>query len=174
MFGDENERGFEQQVRSLANEVGRSLEQAIDGLDVEVAARSVGVDPESAREWADSAGRWLRTQIEELGDEMASHAAATQRAFAPKDPLDPLAGTLPHPLDLPTDAQGLALAALSSGRWIVEPSNQTLVATGDGPPPEGALGTVLELRIRDWITTDGQLTTVGGHALARWLDAAGR
>ena len=104
---------------------------------------------------------------------MASHATATsgfsrQRIHWIHWP------DLPHPLDLPTDAQGLALAALSSGRWIVEPNNQTLVATGDGPPPEGALGTVLELRIRDWITTDGQLTTVGEHALTRWLDAAGR
>jgi hypothetical protein len=33
---------------------------------------------------------------------------------------------------------------------------------------------VRELRVRDWITPDGELTLVGSRALGRWLDAAAR
>jgi hypothetical protein len=78
----------------------------------------------------------------------------------------------PHPLDQPTDEQGLALAALDSGRWIIEPGADALAAKGEGPGPSDALGIVRELRAHDWIAADGKLTLTGRHALRRWLDAA--
>src|SRR5438094_620320 len=67
-----------------------------------------------------------------------------------------------------------ALAALDSRRWTVEPGSDSLTAKGDGPGPSDALGIVRELRVRDWIGPDGELTQVGHHALSRWLSAADR
>lgn len=85
---------------------------------------------------------------------------------------DPLRGAAPSPLDMPTTEQGQALAALDSGRWTVEPGTETLAATrGEGRGPSHALGLVRELRVRDWITPDGELTLTGRRALSRWLDA---
>jgi hypothetical protein len=126
------------------------------------------VDPDTAREWAEDAGSWLRANAESLGAEVA-RAAASRRATAGDDPFRRAAA---HPLDLPTEEQGLALAALDSGRWAVEPGTDALAAKGEGPGPGGALGLVRELRARDWITGEGELTLVGRHALSRWLDAA--
>jgi hypothetical protein len=166
---EDNDRSFEQLLRSLADELGRSVERALDSLDVEGAARSVGFDPEQAREWIEAADRWLQTQLEGLRDDFGQGAAAVQRALTPADQT---AGAIPDALDLPNDQQGSALAALSSGRWIIDPDTDMLVVSGDGPGPGDALGTALELRVRDWITVDGQLTIAGRHALERWLDAA--
>jgi hypothetical protein len=78
----------------------------------------------------------------------------------------------PHPLDLPTEEQGAALAALDSGRWTVEPGTEMLTSRGQGPGPSDALGLVRELRVRDWIAQDGQITRAGRRALDRWLDAS--
>jgi hypothetical protein len=66
----------------------------------------------------------------------------------------------------------MALAALDSGRWRVEPGTHALTAQGEGPGPGDAPGLVDELRARDWIAADGGVTLVGRHALSRWLDAA--
>ena len=87
---------------------------------------------------------------------------------------DPLREAGPHPLDLPTPDQGLALAALDSGRWRLEPGTSALTVRGDGPGPNDALGLVRELRVRDWIAADGELTLAGRKALARWLETADR
>jgi hypothetical protein len=46
--------------------------------------------------------------------------------------------------------------------------------TGDGPGPSDALGLVRELRVRDWLTADGELTLTGRNALKRWLEIADR
>ena len=78
----------------------------------------------------------------------------------------------PHPLDLPTEEQGAALAALDSGRWSVEPGTEMLTSRAQGPGPSDALGLVRELRVRDWIAQDGQITRAGRRALDRWLDAS--
>ncbi len=78
----------------------------------------------------------------------------------------------PHPLDLPTPDQGLALSALDSGRWTVEPGSNAFSTHGEGPPPSDALGLVGELRARDWIDANGAVTLVGRNALRRWLDDA--
>lgn len=80
---------------------------------------------------------------------------------------------LPHPLDMPTEQQARALAALESGRWTVEPGTVVLVTTlnrGAGPEDAHALG--MELHVRDWVDVDGELTFSGGLALARWAHEA--
>jgi hypothetical protein len=160
---------FEERVRSVAEELSRSVERAVGQVDVDEIAGFIGVDPDRAREWVDSAGSWLRRQTENLGDEVAFRAGGSRAPAAEEDPLR-RAGA--HPLDLPTEEQGLALAALDSGRWTVEPGSNTLAAHGDGPGPSDALGLVRELRAHDWVGEDGELTLVGRHALSRWLDAA--
>jgi hypothetical protein len=133
---------------SLRRLAGQDFEFDFDEL-----MRSTGLDPDEARRWAHE---WL-----------------SARRGAPAGPApaeDPLGGAVPHPLDLPTEEQGVALAALESGRWTVEPGTSMLVAHGDGPAPRDALGLVRELSVRDWIDADGELTLAGRHALARWLE----
>jgi hypothetical protein len=164
--GGEN---FEDMLRSLAAELGRYIERSIDSVDLDEFAGSVGVDPTAAREWFESASGWLSAQTESLGDELARR---TRGSKPPAVRVDPLGGAGPHPLDLPSDEQGMALAALDSGRWIVEPGADALAARGEGPGPSDALGIVRELRVRDWLAPDGKLTATGRHALSRWLDAA--
>jgi hypothetical protein len=170
MFGnDAGGESFEDALRSIASELGRYIERSIDNADVEDLAGSLGVDPGTAREWVESAGSWLSSHTESLGDHLSRRGPRSDRSV---ERVDPLGGAGPHPLDIPTDEQGLALAALDSGRWIVEPGADALAAKGEGPGPRDALGIVRELRVRDWITTDGKLTLAGRHALSRWLDAA--
>ncbi len=170
MFGnDAGGESFEDALRSIASELGRYIERSIDNVDVDEFAESVGVDPTSAREWVETAGGWLSSHTETLGEHLARRAAGPEPAVRR---VDPLGGAGPHPLDVPSDEQGLALAGLDSGRWIVEPGADALAAKGEGPAPSDALGIVRELRVRDWITTDGKLTMAGRHALSRWLNVA--
>jgi hypothetical protein len=219
MFEEEpSEFSIAERVRAMAKEVGGSLERMLDHLELDEPAASFGIDPERAREWAETAGTWLRAQVEGAGDELASwvagrgseeepefreeppasedrppppedlfrtrpqrrpggaprprgrgHGGARHRPSAP----DPLRGAAPNPLDLPTTEQGEALAALDSGRWIVEPGTEALASGGEGSGPSDALGLVRELRARDWITPEGKLTLAGRRALSRWLDAVG-
>ena len=171
MFGnDAGGESFEDALRSIASELGRYIERSIDNVDVDELAGSFGVDASAAREWIESAGGWLTGHTEDLGEQLARRRRAGPDRPAPR--VDPLGSAGPHPLDVPTDEQGLALAALDSGRWIVEPGADALAGKGEGPGPRDALGIVRELRVRDWITTDGKLTLAGRHALSRWLDAA--
>jgi hypothetical protein len=172
MFGDDpGGESFEETLRALAGELGSYIERSIENVDLDSVAESIGVDPTMAREWVQSAGGWLSAHTEGLGDEIARRAAGPARKVVR---VDPLGGASPHPLDHPTDEQGLALAALDSGRWIIEPGADMLAAKGNGPGPSDALGIVRELRVRDWIAADGKLTVTGRRALARWLDAAER
>ncbi len=158
---------FEEMVRSIAREISRSVEN-MARVDLDEIAGAMGVDPDRARQWVDNAGHWLRAQAHSLGDEVVFRGAEAQDPIADAEPL---AGAGPSPLDLPTPGQGRALAALDSGRWTVEPGTHALVAH-EGPAPSDALGLVGELRARDWIGADGEVTTVGRHALSRWLDTA--
>ena len=170
MFGDDaSDESFEETLRSIARELGKSVERAMDNVDLGEFADTIGVDAAVAKEWAESAGGWLRAHAESVGDEVTLRAAGARR---PAGSEDPLRSAGPHPLDLPTEEQGVALAALDSGRWTVEPGTDALAATGDGPGPNDALGIVRELRVRDWIAADGEITLVGRHALSRWLDAS--
>ncbi len=181
---DGSDESFEETVRSIARELGRSVERAMERVDFEDVADTIGVDPASAREWADSIGGWLRAQAESFGDEVAHRTSGAPAPEPRREPApaaadspsrsgtDPLSSAQPHPLDLPSEEQGVALAALDSGRWSVETGTNRLTAHGEGPGPEDALGLVRELRVRDWIATDGTLTVSGRHALTRWLDGA--
>lgn len=166
---ENNGESFEDIFRSIARELGRSVERAVDNVELDDFADAIGVDPAAARDWVESTGGWLRSRAEQLGDDLASRVSGPGRAVTGEDPLQAAA---PHPLDLPTEEQGRALAALDSGRWVVEPGTETLAARGDGPAPSDALGIVRELRVRDWIGADGEITLVGSHALGRWLAAS--
>jgi len=172
MFEDESgKENFEDLLRSVAQELGRSVERALDRVDIDEVADSIGVDPAAASDWVEQAGNWLRSYAQNVGDEVA------RRVGGPKltPPMeDPLRSASPHPMDPPTEEQGRALAALDSGRWAIEPGTDAVAASGDGPGPSDALGVVRELRVRDWISAEGEITVVGRSALSRWLQSAKR
>jgi hypothetical protein len=153
---------------SIAREVRRSADR-LAALDTDEIAHTIGVDPATAREWVGIAERWVRAQADRLEDERVSGPA---EADTPSSREDPLSTAGPHPLDTPTEEQGRALAALDSGRWTVEPGTDTLAARGEGSGPDNALGLVRELRARDWITAEGEVTLAGRRALSRWLETS--
>jgi hypothetical protein len=164
---DPGHESFEEMVRRIAHEVSRSVERMAE-VDLDELASAVGVDPDRARRWVETAGQWLHEQAGSPGDIFNFPGADRDDAPPAADPR----GAGPHPLDAPTAAQGRALAALDSGRWTVEPGSNVLMSHGEGPGPGDALELVGELRARDWIAADGTVTLAGHHALSRWLDAA--
>jgi hypothetical protein len=166
--GGPDDENFEETLRSIAGAFARYLQFHVESVDLDQFAEWVGVDPVVARDWVESTGSWVRAKTEGAGDELARQLPG----LGPSSPAsDTLASVAPHPLDLPTAEQGVALAALDSGRWTVEPGTDTLTAKGEGPGPTDALGIVRELRVRDWIAIDGGLTLAGRRALGRWLDS---
>lgn len=158
---------FEDRLKAFAEQISKSLTRDID----EVAER-LGVDPDRARDAAGSLERWLSDrfsgQAAHTGD--PSHAPAD----AQRTGSTTTSGAGPHPLDLPTPEQGVALSALDSGRFGVRPGSSALAATGADSDPGGGERTdvVNELRARDWISPDGALTMVGRQALLRWCRTA--
>ena len=165
MSDEDKPRSFEEALRAIADEVVRGMETVQQG-DLDDIARAYGVDAERAKRFMDGAGDWLRAQAE------AFNAASPFPEARPAPSWDdPLRGAGPDPLDTPTEEQGRALAALDSGRWTVEPGTSALTSHGEGPGPSDALGLVRELRVRDWIDAEGEVTLVGHAALQRWLDA---
>ena len=93
---------------------------------------------------------------------------AGDAARIPEDD-EPVHHAGPHPLATPTTEQGVALAALESGRWRIESGT---FSVHDGPGPSDPLVLLRELRVSDWITADGKLTLTGRKAIARWLEQA--
>jgi hypothetical protein len=178
---DPEPNSFEDVARALAEEVSRAIER-LSEIDVDEIARAASAEAERARRWIDELGRWLREQGDAIGNAPFGAGEAWQHGPAPSGRSarggptgeDPLRHAGPHPLDVPTADQGLALAALDSGRWRVEPGTSALAVHGEGPGPSDALGLVRELRVRDWMTADGESTVAGRNALRRWLDAADR
>jgi hypothetical protein len=175
---DQDRSNFEEVAKALAEEVTRAFERISD-IDVDEIARTASAEAERARVWIDEVGRWLREQAGAAGvagfsgaawNDDPPPAADAPTTAPPAD--DPLTHAGPHPLDLPTANQGLALAALDSGRWRIEPGTSALAVVGDGPGPRDALGLVRELRVRDWLSGDGEITLAGRNALRRWLEAA--
>jgi hypothetical protein len=149
MIAAMSDDSFEDSLRAIAQNLGDSLKRlAGEDFDLDEVVRATGLDPEETKRWA---RQWFS-------------------AHAPAGPSDPLRDAAPHPLDVPSEEQGVALAALDSGRWSVEPGTDMLVSHGDGPAPANALGLVRELRVRDWLGADGELTLAGRRALERWLD----
>jgi hypothetical protein len=166
---DPERSSFEDVARALADEVSGAIER-LSEIDLDEIARAASAEGERARQWIDDLGRWLRDPRGTW-----EHGPPADRS-TPGRPTgdDPLRHAGPHPLDLPNADQGVALAALDSGRWRVEPGTSALAVHGEGPGPSDALGLVRELRVRDWMTADGQITLTGRDALSRWLDAADR
>ncbi len=172
MSDEDRPWSFEDALRQIADEVTRGFEKFQSG-ELEDMARSYGLDPDRAKRFMDTAGDWLRAQAENV-----SEPATPEPAPAPEPKPEPATGDWdfeiraagPDPLDMPTDDQGRALAALDSGRWIVEPGTSALASHGGGPGPSDALGLVRELRVRDWIDQHGDVTLVGKAALRRWLE----
>ena len=162
---DPERNSFEQVARALADEMSRAIER-LSEVDVDEIARAASAESERARRWIDELGRWLREQGDAIGNVPFGAAEAREPGPAPADRSagghpsrrGSAATAGPHPLDLPTADQGLALAALDSGRWRVEPGTSTLAVHGEGPGPSDALGLVREMRVRDWMTADGEIT----------------
>jgi hypothetical protein len=179
---DPHRNSFEDVARALVDEVNRAVER-LSELDIDEIARTAGTEAERARRWVDDLGQWLREQSDVVGGaafaaaeawERGPGAAASRPARDTPTGEDPLRNAGPHPLDLPTADHGLALAALDSGRWRIESGTSAIAVTGEGPGPSDALGLVRELRVRDWLTADGDLTLAGRNALRRWLEVADR
>ena len=165
MSGRDDE-SFEKKVRAIATELSRSVERAVASIDLDGIARQVELGGERLRELADSTGRWIS---DTLSDSEADHAAQVRD---PESDAAALPGAGPHPLDVPSEEQGRALSALDSGRWRVEPGTDVLLAEGDEASPTDPGGLVGELRARDWIAANGEVTLVGREALKRWSQAS--
>lgn len=164
---------FEDRLRALADQLNRSVQRFAE-LDLDELADRYGVDAQQARAFADTAGQWLSERLagaEPLFSQPPHPPQPPRRPDPAPGPGQPARSGGPHPLDLPSEAQGLALAALDSGRWTVRPGSNSLSGSGVGAEPIGA-DLVGELRARDWIAVDGTLTSVGRHALSRWSRTA--
>jgi hypothetical protein len=179
---------FEERLRALAEDFGRSMQRASEG-DLDELAERFGVDVERVRGFAEAAGQWLQEHLagadaffdqgrdepgdDEPGDdERPRHPDPSAEITREAEPGPQRTGSGPHPLDMPTDEQGVALSALDSGRWDVGAGSNQLTGSGEGQSPAEASDLVGELRARDWITADGTLTLVGRRALARWVGSA--
>ena len=150
---DERDRhSFEDVARALVDEVNHALER-LSAVDLDDIARAANEEAEHARRWIEDLARSLT----QTGDVTASPADAPVRHAAP------------HPLATPTTEQGVALAALESGRWRIESGT---FSVHDGAGPSDPLRLLRELRVSDWVTIDGELTLSGRRALARWLEQA--
>ena len=143
-------RSFEDVARALVDEVNRAVER-LSAIDLDDIARAANEEAERARRWIEDLARSLT----QTGD------------AAPRPEAAPVHHAGPHPLAMPTAKQGVALAALESGRWRIESGTFTV---HDGPGPSDPLGLLRELRVSDWVTADGELTLTGRKALARWLE----
>jgi hypothetical protein len=142
-------RSFEDIARAIADEVQRAVER-LSAIDLDDIARAANEETERARRWIEDFARSL--------------AQTEDAAPSPEDP--PVHPAGPHPLAMPTTEQGVALAALESGRWKIESGT---FSVHDGPGPSEPLVLLRELRVSDWITADGELTLSGRKALERWL-----
>ena len=162
-MGTPDDESLEAKLRAVAEEIGGSIERALESLDLNEMAERLGISGERAKELADLAGRWLSNQIQ-------APVASSRDQLEAEDCGSPRDG--PHPLDMPSEDQGLALSALDSGRWRVDPGTEELVPIDSGPGPRQPIGLVGELRARDWIAPHGEVTLVGRDALKRWLARA--
>jgi hypothetical protein len=171
MSDEDKPKSFEETLRAIADEVTRGIQRVQQG-DLEDVARTYGVDAERAKAFIDNAGDWLRAQADNFNAAPFEKSESEPARSEDTSWADPLRAAGPDPLDTPTDDQGRALAALDSGRWRLEPGTSAFVVFGEGPAPRDALGLVRELRVRDWMSADGEITLAGRHALKRWLEAS--
>ena len=150
--GEPDGRSFQDVARAIADEVNRAVER-LSTIDLDDIARAANEEAERARVW--------------IADLARSLTPTGDAAMRPEDAHVHHAG--PHPLAMPTAEQGVALAALESGRWRIESGT---FSVHDGPGPSEPLELLRELRVSDWVTADGELTLTGRKALARWLEPA--
>ena len=143
-------RSFEDVARALADDLHQAVER-LSTIDLDDVARAANEEAERARRW-----------IEHLAQ---SPAQTGDAARSREDP--PVHHAGPHPRAMPTTEQGVALAALESGRSRIESGT---FSVHDGPAPSEPLGLLRELRVSDWVTADGEPTLTGRMALARWLE----
>lgn len=167
-IGMSDDDSFENRLRAMADQIFQSLSDS----DIDDVARRFGVDADRARGIASDIERWV-------GDRMSDQAPRTRtppnfQGDAPHPTSTATFGAGPHPLDLPTEEQGIALSALDSGRFTVRPGSSVLAAAGADPSLSagGSADLPNELRARDWITADGTVTLVGRQALLRWCRTA--
>jgi hypothetical protein len=160
-----DEGSLEAKLRAMIEDLSGSVEHAVGQLDLSEIAERIGISSERADELADLAKRWLSQQT---GASDASWSSHPPQEHVRDDDSRPVREG-PHPLDVPTSEQGLALSALDSGRWKVDPGTEELIPVGSGPTPSQPVGLVGELRARDWIAASGEVTLVGRDALTRWL-----
>jgi len=165
-MSERDDESFEKRVRALATELSRSVERAVKGIDLDEIARQIEMGGERFRGLADSTGRWISDRL----SDPHAHGARARELEPGAARTGPGAG--PHPLDVPSDEQGRALSALDSGRWRVEPGTDVLVAGGEEPSPTDPGGLVGELRARDWIAANGEVTLLGREALKRWSEGS--
>ena len=137
MSDEDKPKSFEETLRAIADEVTRGIERVQRG-ELEDIAREFGVDGDRAKRFMDDAGSWLRAQTDAFNTsapqpEPRSSSSESRPADTPWTTFPSGAG--PDPLDVPTEDQGRALAALDSGRWTIEPGTSMLVAHGEGRPP---------------------------------------
>ncbi|HLI60601.1 MAG TPA: hypothetical protein VKV21_13150 [Solirubrobacteraceae bacterium] len=167
---------FEARLRALAQQLSRSISE----VDLDEVADRLGVDPDRVRGAAGAVEDWLNERANpaeplfSTGPGEPSEYRHEEPAAHHEIPASPARAHGPHPLDLPTDDQGRALSALSSGRWTVRPGSGRLSNAEPlvGPPAPDAADLAGELRARDWITADGTVTVVGREALVRWCRTA--
>ena len=162
-MGAADDDSLEAKLRAIAEQISGSIEHAVENLDLNEIAERLGMSGERAKELAELAGQWLSDQIQAPVPSPRDQLDADDRSSRRDGP---------HPLDEPTEEQGLALSALDSGRWKVDPGTDELIPIDSGPGPSQPLGLVGELRARDWIAPHGEVTLVGRDALKRWLTRA--
>ena len=180
------------QLTDQIEELKGSLEHVAEQLDTEHLSEQFELNEDRAKELAGLAAQWLSRQFgggagpgsspwaprraEPDHDDVYEEAPSADeldRIFDETPRVQPSPSSQrrggPHPLDLPTEQQGLALSALESRRWKVDPGTNELIEIGGGPSPAQPVGLVSELRARDWITPGGEVTLVGRDALGRWV-----
>ena len=180
MDDEDKPKSFEEALREIADEVQRGIARFQTG-DFEDVARTYGVDADRAKRFVDSAGDWLRAQMENLPDMPFPPAgpagAGADVGFAAGlvEPSPKLGRRAERRRPGPAghaDGRAGPRAGRAGLRPLERssPARRMLTTHGEGPGPSDALGLVRELRVRDWIDANGDVTLVGGAALARWLD----
>jgi hypothetical protein len=156
-----SDESFEDQLRRFAREFAESVERAAERFDLDGLADQIAAGGEQLRQFAEFTGHWMSDVLEpDAAGDAGDETSGRRRVGGP------------HPLDDPTEEQGLALSALVSARWRVKPGTNELESVGDGPDPGDSLGLAGELRARDWIAADGSVTELGRAALRRWSTRA--
>jgi hypothetical protein len=167
---DGDDGGREAALRWLVQQLARSVEN-LEDLDLDLIGRGVGLDAERVKEYLDIAGRWIADQADGMPAEVLRRFGSFVDVAGRGGPTP--SGGAPHPLDVPSSAQGVALSAIDSGRWSVKPGSHEFIAHDQSPAPEDASGLIGDLRARDWINAAGEITQVGRNALTRWMDQSG-